>query len=131
MDDNWRIAIGYFCVALVLIAVFIGAAWIMSPQEFTFNIEMDNNTKEAVESIKYPIINQNITEIKGGCGRICYDGNCPNWNCENKSNSGLLWKSCSEGIKELHDKNIYGSAFEIDCNEPLFADVATGEGVGK
>ena len=58
MDDNCRIAIGYFCVALVLISVFIGAAWIMSPQEFTFKIEMDNNTKEAFESIDYEAITE-------------------------------------------------------------------------
>ena len=58
MDDNWRIAIGYFCVALVLISVFIGGAWILSPQEFTFKVEMDNNTKEAIESVEYPIVNE-------------------------------------------------------------------------
>lgn len=58
MDDNCRIAIGYICVALVLSVVFIGGAWIMSPQEFTFKIEMDNNTKEAIESVNYTAISQ-------------------------------------------------------------------------
>lgn len=43
MKDNiiWAIAITFmvFCLAL---------AWILSPVEFTFNINMDNQTKDAV-----------------------------------------------------------------------------------
>ena len=58
MDDNWRIAVGYICAALVLTFFIIGAAWIMSPQEFTFKFEIDNNTKDAIESVEYPIINE-------------------------------------------------------------------------
>ena len=56
MDDNWRTAVGYICIALVFITMYLGAAWVMSPSEFTFKIEMDNNTKDAVESIDYESI---------------------------------------------------------------------------
>lgn len=59
MDNNSRTAIGYFCVALVFIAYFLMMSWILSPQEFTWKIEMDNNTKEAIESIEFPNINEN------------------------------------------------------------------------
>ncbi len=56
MEMNTRIAIGYFCVALVIISFFLMIAWIESPNEFTIKFEMDNNTKEAVESVEYPIV---------------------------------------------------------------------------
>ncbi len=59
MDDNWRISIGYICVALVGISFIIGAAWMMSPSEFTIRFEMDDNAKEAIESIEYPIVDIN------------------------------------------------------------------------
>ena len=62
MDDNWRTATGYICIALVFISMYIGGAWVLSPQEFTFKIEMDNNTKEAVESVEYPILDVNEKE---------------------------------------------------------------------
>jgi len=56
MDDNWRTAIGYICIALVFISWF-GMFWVLAfPTEFTFKMEMDNNTKEAIESINYSAI---------------------------------------------------------------------------
>ena len=66
MDDNWRTAVGYICIALVFITMYLGAAWVMSPSEFTFKIEMDNNTKDAFESINY-------SEISGGKGDCKFD----------------------------------------------------------
>ncbi len=56
MDDNWRISIGYITVMFVAIVFMLGISWIMSPQEFTFKVEMDDNTKEAVQSINYSAI---------------------------------------------------------------------------
>ncbi len=56
MEDNTRTAIGYVCIALVFISWFLMLAWIGSPNEFTIKFEMDNNTKEAVESVEYPIV---------------------------------------------------------------------------
>lgn len=70
MDDNWRITIGYVCVMLVAISCIFGISWIMSPQEFTFKIEIDNNTKEAVESVEYPIVDIKQPET------ICYSEIC-------------------------------------------------------
>ncbi len=66
MDDNWRMAIGYICVMFVAITFMIGISWVMSPSEFTFKIEMDDNTKEAIDSIDYPIVDQNEIYI-GSC----------------------------------------------------------------
>ncbi len=68
MKDNTRTAIGYICIALVVIGWLLMMAWIMSPQEFTFKIEMDNNTKEAIESINY-------TEISNK-QPLCYSEKC-------------------------------------------------------
>lgn len=62
MKDNVRIAIGYFCVALVFISYFLMMAWILSPQEFTVKFEMDDNTREAIESIEYPIVDAGTNE---------------------------------------------------------------------
>ncbi len=58
MKDNTRTAIGYFCTALVFISYFFMMAWILSPQEFTIKLEMDENTREAIESIEYPIVQE-------------------------------------------------------------------------
>ena len=62
MKDNTRTAIGYVCIALVFISYFVMVGWIGSPNEFTIKLEMDNNTKEAVESVEYPIIDTQPTE---------------------------------------------------------------------
>jgi hypothetical protein len=71
MNDNWRIAIGYICVMFVAISFILGISWIMSPQEFTFKFEIDNNTKEAVESVEYPIVD--IKQPENICySEICY-----------------------------------------------------------
>ncbi|KKM26048.1 hypothetical protein LCGC14_1588790 [marine sediment metagenome] len=59
MKDNTRIPIGYVCIALAFISWFLMLAWIGSPNEFTIKLEMDNNTKEAIESVEYPIVNYN------------------------------------------------------------------------
>jgi hypothetical protein len=62
MDDNWRTSIGYICIALVCISWVLGGAWILSPQEFTFKIEIDNNTRDAFESIDYEAISEKNIE---------------------------------------------------------------------
>jgi len=56
LSDNARTAVGYICIALVFISMYIGGAWVLSPQEFTFKIEMDNNTRDAMQSINYSSI---------------------------------------------------------------------------
>ncbi len=56
MNDNTRTAIGYICIALVFITWLLLLAWVVSPTEFTFKFEIDNNTKEAIESVEYPIV---------------------------------------------------------------------------
>ncbi len=78
MDNNWRAAIGYICIALVFIGWFAMMAWIGSPRDFTFKIEMDNNTKEAIESIEYPIIEINSTNDEYEF--ICGEDENPLWN---------------------------------------------------
>lgn len=60
MKDNTRTTIGYVCIALVIISYILFLAWVSSPNEFTFKIEMDNNTKEAIDSIDYNSINNEI-----------------------------------------------------------------------
>lgn len=57
MHNNWRTAIGYICIMLCVVAWLGLLAWIATPTEFTIKIEMDNNTREAIESIEYPIVN--------------------------------------------------------------------------
>lgn len=56
MKDNTRIAIGYFCIALVFISWSLMIGWLGTPTAFTFRIEMDNNTKDAFQSINYSAI---------------------------------------------------------------------------
>lgn len=92
MDDNWRMAIGYVCVMFVAIFCILGISWMMSPQEFTFKIEMDNNTKEAFESIEYPIININESQschnsIKNSTGEYNWYG-CGVPISDERSNNG-------------------------------------------
>ncbi len=58
LSDNGRTAIGYICIALCLISWFLMIAWMASPSEFTFRVEMDNNTLNAVESIEWDKLNQ-------------------------------------------------------------------------
>lgn len=53
MKDNTRTAVGYVCITLVIVSYILFLGWILTPSEFTFKIEMDNNTKEAVESIQW------------------------------------------------------------------------------
>lgn len=68
LSDNWRTAIGYICIALVFISWF-GMFYVLAlPDEFTFKLEMDNNTKDAFESINYSAIN-NIEQV-------CYSEKC-------------------------------------------------------
>ena len=53
LSDNARTAIGYVCIALVFISWF-GMFYVFAlPTEFTWKVEMDNNTKEAIQSINY------------------------------------------------------------------------------
>ncbi len=56
MHDNTRTAIGYICIALVFITWLLLLGWIASPSEFIIKFEIDNNTKSAIESIEYPIV---------------------------------------------------------------------------
>ena len=53
MNDNTRTAIRYVCITLMIITWLLLLAWIASPTEFTFKLEMDNNTKVAIESIEW------------------------------------------------------------------------------
>ena len=75
MNNNWVVAIGIICGALVLMTIFVCDAWIHSPQEFTFKIEMDNNTKEAFESINYSEINKQEEGCKFDAEYWWNDGN--------------------------------------------------------
>lgn len=114
MDNNWRVSIGYICVALVLVSVFIGGAWVMSPQEFTFKIEMDNNTREAFESIDYEMINNDT---------IFDLGNPVNYfNCSDE----VILKADLDKWGAVWCKNDTGQV--INLND---VNVATGEGGGK
>lgn len=96
MIDNTRKAIGYVCISLVVISWILGGAWIMSPRDFTFKIEMDNNTKDAIESIDYKAI-----------GDIGHE--------QDNNYSGLSVTSCGELIDDLHNRGIYRSDLEYDC----------------
>jgi len=74
MKDNTRIAIGYVCIALVIISYFVMIGWIGSPRDFTFKIEMDNNTKDAFQSINYSEINEIQDHPKNLYEDCEYDG---------------------------------------------------------
>lgn len=52
LSDNGRAAIGYICLALVVMSYFIWLAWILSPTDWTFNINLsaDDNILEIVET---------------------------------------------------------------------------------
>lgn len=63
LSDNGRTAIGFACVTLIFIYYFLMLAWSNSPSEFTFKVEIDNNTKEAVESVEYPLVHGENTYI--------------------------------------------------------------------
>ena len=71
LSDNTRTAIGYTCIALVIIA-WLGMFYVLAlPDEFTFKIEMDNNTKEAMQSINYSAI-EDIEDKQICYSEICY-----------------------------------------------------------
>ena len=87
MKDNTRTAIGYVCIALVFISYFVMLGWIGSPRDFTFKIEMDNNTKDAFQSINYSEINE-IQEYPNNLYEDCeYDG-C-NYVCEYEDGTSI------------------------------------------
>jgi len=99
MHNNWKTAIGYICIALVFITMYLGAAWVMSPSEFTFKIEMDNNTKEAIESIEWENINDEDKELR--CEKVNGTITCPkgenvflgefNISCDGDSRQIIEW----------------------------------------
>lgn len=68
MNDNWRTSIGYICIAMVVVSWLLLVGWAMTPNEFIFRIEMDNNTRKAMQSINYSEISDQ--------DRICYSEIC-------------------------------------------------------
>lgn len=49
----WAVAI-----TSVICGLYLTMAWVYSPTAWTFRIEMDNNTKEAIQSINYTQTNE-------------------------------------------------------------------------
>ena len=95
MDDNWRTSIGYICIMLCVVAWLGLLAWMVTPTEFTFKIEMDNNTRNAIESIEYPIAedigNANYW-YNNGTGRTYNETFANIALSETKHNGGSKWK---------------------------------------
>ena len=69
MDDNTRTVIGYICLAFCFLG-WVGIFWTLNLSDAKLNIkiEMDNNTRKAMESINYSEIYKTQ--------RICYSEKC-------------------------------------------------------
>lgn len=115
MDNNTRKTIECIMACLVAIVFLIGAAWIMSPQEFTFKIEMDNNTKDAVESVDYDKLTSQIPK----CEKLDnYTAVCPEGYVEFYwSDEFGIWSSNPDFNSEYWFNNgsgIYGEVLKTD-----------------
>ena len=107
MNEYCVQSIKYICQAIVLIVFIIGGAYVLSPTEFTFKIEMDNNTKEAFESINYTAI---------GNERFSYSSEKY---CQWLSNEGYLEEPCVFLDEKNWSQSCYNYVNGItfyDCN---------------